>query len=269
METGIGEYYHVDRPTHPIPLTADKSIKTFPRITLDYTAQISVSKTGETRDRLWPRIQKALDAIIRSSANVEAIIICTHAATKIAIGKVLANVEVRSGTCSMDEYVLSDGKWQCVMNGNTSFLSSGEQMHWDFSMAYEAGSIEDEKSRGRASNQEETVKVYVPLDLGGQVPLEKTATSLQATDLDTTKPLVQFNDTVFEGSWQGITGTEVYTTPDGDYIGKTRERIVLNPIIHENLEKTSLREKIAHFDRQKRREAQHEPDQVNEAMEDE
>jgi transcription factor C subunit 7 len=69
------------------------------------------------------------------------VLITTHAAPKIALARALVgdrNLSVRTGTCSLDKFVLPDdkvgepGDWEMVENGSTHYLSGGEEMHWSF-----------------------------------------------------------------------------------------------------------------------------------------
>lgn len=81
--------------------------------------------------------------------------------------------------------------------------------------------------------------VYVPLDFsqqyinkGGVDSAVNTSrqTSLQIVGLETDKPLFRVGDQVYQGSWQDMVGTELYTDPStGEVIGKTQTRIQLEP----------------------------------------
>ena len=45
-------------------------------------------------------------------------------------------VEVRCGVCSVAKFVKTKDKWNRTLNGHTSHLSKGEQMHWEFPDEY-------------------------------------------------------------------------------------------------------------------------------------
>lgn len=247
VEAGIGEHYAVSRPTHPVPPTAETSKGTFPAIETSYESKVSVSPLGETFESVNERVQRALDAIIADAeANgVETILLTTHAAVKIVIGECLAGVSVRAGTCSVDRYDRSpesDKGWKCIVDGDTSFLKGGEQMHWSFDMAYEAGSVADEVSR------RETQKVLIPLEFPPNTTPDKIAGTLQFSDLDKDQPFVRVSDQVFEGRWTDIVGTEVYATPQGEVIGVGKQRVVLQPVQTEPQSTRKLVDKIRDID---------------------
>lgn len=100
------------------------------------------SKSGETKDELHQRAAKTLSEIINiaNKENTRAILICSHAATLIAIGRALTGnpaFEVRTGVCTIGEYTAEGddngvGKWKCVRNGEATHLTNGEERHWDF-----------------------------------------------------------------------------------------------------------------------------------------
>lgn len=247
VEAGIGEYYHVDRATHPVPPMAKFSKATFPAIEPNYESQVSVSPLGETLESVNERVQRAMDAIIADaeSKGVKSILLTTHAAVKVVIGECLAGVTVRAGTCSLDRYDRSTESktgWECVLGGDTSFLSKGEQMHWSFDMAYEAGSAADEASR------RETHKVLLPLEFPPSITPEKLVGAVQFSELSQDRPFVRIADQVFEGRWTDIVGTEVYTTPQGEVAGVGRQRIVLQPVQTEPQSSKKLADKIKDID---------------------
>lgn len=246
VETGLGEYYYLERPTHPVPAPARVLKSSFPDIDLSYTSKVPVSPDGESRDDLRKRVQKAMDTIIEQT-HEDVILIATHAATKIVIGHVLADLEVRAGTCSLDRYDLDPEtkQWKCVYSGDTSFLKNGEQMHWSFDMHAEAGSLEDEKSRSNAR-----VKVLVPLDMSG-LPVTPKTGDLEIADLKEEAPLFKIGQQVYEGQWSHVVGTEIYTDRQGDYIGKSRDRITLQPVQTDVPKRTKLIDRIKEIDEQK------------------
>ena len=75
--------------------------------------------------------------------GVERLLIVSHAATIIALGRMLQTQgsyedvrdrDIRAGTASVSKYVRSSPHevWRQVYNGNTSFLPHGEERAWDF-----------------------------------------------------------------------------------------------------------------------------------------
>ncbi|PRT53812.1 Transcription factor tau subunit [Wickerhamiella sorbophila] len=248
VEAGLGEYYYLERPTHPVPAQASVLKSSFPDIDLSYSSKVPVSEDGESREALRERVQKAMDTLIGQTSE-DVILIATHAAIKIEIGHVLANLEVRAGTCSLDRYDLDPetNTWACVYSGDTSFLKNGEQMHWSFDMHAEAGSLEDEKSRSNAR-----VKLLVPLDMSG-LPVAPKTGDLEIADLKEETPLFKIGRQVYEGQWSRVVGTEIYTDRQGDYIGKTRDRITLQPVQTDVPKKTKLADRIKEIDEQRAR----------------
>lgn len=245
-ETGLGEHYALERPTHPVPAKAATLKSRFPDIDTSYEPQVPVSPLGETRDQLKMRIKETLDKIIESTPE-DTLLIATHAAVKIEIGLTLCNLEPRTGTCSLDRYDLNPetGDWECVYSGETAFLKNGEQMHWEFNMQTEAGSLADEVSR-----KHQRVKVLLPLDTSGQPVTPKTG-DLEIADLESEKPLFKIGEHVYEGEWTDIVGTEVYTDPQGHYIGKTRDRIKLTPVQTDAPRKVKLVDRMKEIDEQR------------------
>ena len=137
---------------------------------MDYTPVIKPSVNGESIDELHDRAAYALHRIIEQAdqEGVKAIIICTHAATLIAIGRALTgrmpeNIEEEDFhpyTCSLSRFVRKStldtgnpietwagpgqatphvawrdgagvgGGWECKISGDCSFLSGGEERGW-------------------------------------------------------------------------------------------------------------------------------------------
>lgn len=100
---------------------------------------MSKTKVSDTYEGLMSRASEFLDQLIdklnEESPEIHTIIIFTHAATKIALGRALLkdpNAQIRTGTCSLDTFVLENGSWSAKALGETHYLSEGEEMHWDF-----------------------------------------------------------------------------------------------------------------------------------------
>lgn len=128
---------------------------------------------GESIDELHDRVAYALHKIVEDCdrEGVEAILICTHAASLIAIGRALTgrmpeNIEeedFRPFTCGLSTFVRRgggegvspvkewsgveneipevqwrggkgvQGGWTCTVSGDCSFLKGGEERGWRFS----------------------------------------------------------------------------------------------------------------------------------------
>lgn len=147
-ETGVGEWFDRERATHPVPAPAEQLSPLFPGlIDESYKPITPVSKDGETVEELHQRAIECVTNLINELKNepeIKTILLVTHAATKIALGRALLgdpNAEIRTGTCSVDKYVLSSddksgapGDWTQQLNGYADFLTKGEEMHWSFGM---------------------------------------------------------------------------------------------------------------------------------------
>jgi transcription factor C subunit 7 len=138
---------------------------------VDYKPTIVPAVVGETIDELHDRVAYALHKIIERSdqEGVKVILICTHAASLIAIGRALTGVmpaEVEAEdfhpfTCGLSTFTRKShavgsidpvlewegveaaipvvkwrdgagvgGGWDCVVSGDCSFLPGGEERGW-------------------------------------------------------------------------------------------------------------------------------------------
>jgi transcription factor C subunit 7 len=96
IDLGIGEWHGLlhnsNSPDHPVPLDIDKWPSYFPEIEFRRgETGIKAAPRGETMSDIHNRVQKALDIIIRQADQdgLHTIILCTHAATNIALGRAL------------------------------------------------------------------------------------------------------------------------------------------------------------------------------------
>lgn len=170
IDPGLGEFYGTARFDHPRPAAADVLRRWFPWVT--DRISITPSSKGETLDMLHNRFAYALHRIIENAdkdPNVTAIIICTHAAGMIALGRALTgqmpedptDEDFKCATCALsrfdrragtgavapvkiwDEKQPDDipdtdwrsgngvqGGWECTVNGDCSFLKGGEERGW-------------------------------------------------------------------------------------------------------------------------------------------
>lgn len=135
---------------------------------MEYVPSIVPSVNGESIADLHDRIAYALHQIIKRSdaEGVKAIIICSHAASILAIGRALTGrmpedieeQDFKPFTCGLSKFsrkslgAQSDvpswkegddipriawkgavgvgGGWNCEINGDCSFLSGGEERGW-------------------------------------------------------------------------------------------------------------------------------------------
>lgn len=138
-----------------------------------YKPHIKPSVNGERIEELHDRTAYALHRIIEQSdrEGVKAIVLCTHAATLIAVGRALtgrmpediAEEDFRPFTCGVSTFVRREkvsvdegveqwdgpetkipevewrggngvgGGWDMTVSGDCSFLSGGEERGWRFS----------------------------------------------------------------------------------------------------------------------------------------
>jgi transcription factor C subunit 7 len=170
-ENGVGEWYGTARFDHPSPAEPGHLKRLFPRhYDENYKPIIKPNVTGETIADLHDRTAYALHRIIEKSdrEGVKAILICTHAATLIAIGRALvgrmpediAEEDFRPFTCGVSTFVRRKGSkaqkgvgewegpekeiprvqwrggrgvgggWDLTVSGDCSFLSGGEERGW-------------------------------------------------------------------------------------------------------------------------------------------
>ncbi|SCV05722.1 LANO_0H13740g1_1 [Lachancea nothofagi CBS 11611] len=278
VERGIGEWYKPDREVIPEPASFAVLNNFFPgKLNMDWQPTVIPSKNGETEEDIfnrcrefWPKFVAKLES---QYPNIETILLVTHAATKIALGMNLLGFDncrdpidgdgtiLRSGSCSLDKYelIVSDDateelqhipfwskRWRLTMNGNTEFLSKGEEMHWDFQYGFEAGSDADIKARQALAEKEALdtpdsnaaslsdgsrpvadsdayEHVYFSVDIPAdnaktKSEIEPNAT-MQYSGLETEAPLIKVGNKLYEGQWQKLVGTEM-VLPDAAVVNK-------------------------------------------------
>jgi transcription factor C subunit 7 len=96
LDEGIAEWYgllHAQQsPDHPTPLDVDEWSKFFPTVKFRKgETGIVPNRRGETMKEIHDRAQRALKALIRRADDdgLDTILLCTHAATNIALGRAL------------------------------------------------------------------------------------------------------------------------------------------------------------------------------------
>ncbi|KAF4335103.1 transcription factor tau 55 kDa subunit [Fusarium beomiforme] len=90
-EHGIGEFFGAAPFDHPIPASPKRLKELFPAYDVDYVSAITPSRKGETIKDLYGRVAAAVRAIIErcDAEGHRAVILCTHAAVVITLGRVL------------------------------------------------------------------------------------------------------------------------------------------------------------------------------------
>ncbi|CAN8097040.1 unnamed protein product [Discula destructiva] len=113
-ETGLSEWYGAAPFVHPTSAPPAELKDLFPAYDTSYVPAVAPSRMGETMAQLHERVALTLDAIIKrcDEMGVRAVLLCSHAATIIAIGRVLTgnmpeNVETedfRVFTCGLSTF---------------------------------------------------------------------------------------------------------------------------------------------------------------------
>lgn len=177
--TPRSEFYGLARFDHPSPAPLTTLLTHFAGLHSSYAARIVPSPNGESiaalHDRIAYTMHRIVEALDADPSGPKALLICTHAASMICIGRVLTGrmpedpneEDFRCGTCALSKFVRRsrgeasaelegevrvdmwdkgapekipkvqwrDGKgvmggWDCVVNGDCSFLSGGEERTW-------------------------------------------------------------------------------------------------------------------------------------------
>ena len=178
VDNGLGEWYGRARFDHPSPATLPILRGLFPSLDETWKPSITPNTSGETVQELHNRCAYALQYIIskededdrfNGSTEDRAILVCTHAASLIAMGRVLTGhmpedlteedfttytagiskfsrrnlpdrerpVSVKKWEKGMDipKVGWKNGKgvgggWDCVINSDCSHLSGGKERGW-------------------------------------------------------------------------------------------------------------------------------------------
>jgi transcription factor C subunit 7 len=116
----------------------------------DYVSVHMPASKGEMIVELHERVRNALDHIITTLDNdpeqPKTVLICTHAATMIAAGRVLTGNmpedpdedDFQCFTAGLSKFVrrsadpqkTAAGNWDCELNSETSYLSGGAERGW-------------------------------------------------------------------------------------------------------------------------------------------
>jgi transcription factor C subunit 7 len=135
---------------HPEPPTVTVLLKHFKNLDEHYQSLYIPAPKGETIIELHERVNKAVNRIITELDNdheqPKTLLICTHAATMIALGRVLTGNmpqdpdedDFQCYTAGLSKFTRTNmnpakgavGNWDCVLNSDTSFLSGGAERGW-------------------------------------------------------------------------------------------------------------------------------------------
>ena len=135
---------------HPAPPDLKILTPFFENLDPDHVATHIPASTGETIVELHERVRNALDHIVSTLDNdpeqPKSVLICSHAATIIAAGRVLTGEmpddpdedDFQCFTAGLSKFVRKStdpakgvpGNWKCELNSDTSFLSGGAERGW-------------------------------------------------------------------------------------------------------------------------------------------
>ncbi|KAI5855572.1 phosphoglycerate mutase-like protein [Durotheca rogersii] len=108
-DRGLSEWYGSAHFEHPSSAPVDELQCYFPEIDATYASNPAPSRYGESLPHLHDRVTKVIDTIIKHSDREgrKAVLVCTHAAVVIALGRVLTgqmDVDFRAFTCGLSRY---------------------------------------------------------------------------------------------------------------------------------------------------------------------
>ncbi|CAI8491813.1 unnamed protein product [Hanseniaspora opuntiae] len=268
----LGEWFKKDRALEKTIIDGKEEL------TVPLPANLEVHPR-EIQERALKGLPQLVKRIEEEYPEVEHVLICTHAATKIAIGMALLGYDslteplrdvmdgqpniIRAGSCSLDKFItppilhekpfdVFERDWIMTMNGNTTFLTKGEEMHWDFNNGFEAGSDADIKYRQEMaklekqhgvqmdksstdgehkkkskkdkknvddSYEEHLVEINLPQNFArsfAELPKDGGPVDFQITGVNTENPIVKVGNKFYEGEWQKPIGSTVVSIPDDD-----------------------------------------------------
>ncbi|PKI83777.1 hypothetical protein MVES1_002091 [Malassezia vespertilionis] len=159
IEPGLAEWFAPVWPentgAHGTPPSGEHVANFFPQVDTSWTPLLYPDPLGETVEDLHHRMYECLRRIDArcKKLGVERVLIVSHAASIIALGRMLLgggrygeqkSYPVLAGTASVSKYVAENCganedelRWVQAYNGNTSFLQGGSQREWDFSFVPE------------------------------------------------------------------------------------------------------------------------------------
>ncbi|KAI0386118.1 histidine phosphatase superfamily [Hypomontagnella monticulosa] len=109
VDLGLSEWYGLAHFEHPSSAPLDKLRGFFPEIDTHYVPTPAPSSRGESLPQLHERVARVIDSIIKRSDQEghKAIVLCTHAAVVIALGRVLtgdSEKDFGAFTCGLSRY---------------------------------------------------------------------------------------------------------------------------------------------------------------------
>lgn len=128
----------------PIPAPTELLQGLFPGISTSYDPIESPNSKGESIAELYDRCERVLSTLIKRldehPAKPSSVLLCTHAATFVALCRVLAGNRPKdpatadfvpyTSCLTVFERLPPSTDWVCKTNGDCSFLSAGKQRGW-------------------------------------------------------------------------------------------------------------------------------------------
>jgi transcription factor C subunit 7 len=146
IDRGLGEFYGKAHFTHPTPPDLKILGPFFEGLDHEYVGLHTPHEKGEMILELHERVKKSISHIIESldkdPEGPKTLLICTHAATMIALGRVLTGKmpedpdtdDFQCYTASLSTFKRRGeevvGNWECVGNAETGFLKGGAERGW-------------------------------------------------------------------------------------------------------------------------------------------
>ncbi|KAI8942281.1 hypothetical protein NX059_000360 [Plenodomus lindquistii] len=152
IDRGIGEFFGRANWEHPSPPTLQILTSHFENLDQEYVPVHIPAARGEMIVELHERVRRALDHIVttldQDPEQPKTVLLCTHAATIIAAGRVLTGQmpddpdeeDFHCYTAGLSKFVRKTvspekgvaGNWICELDSDTSFLSGGAERGWHF-----------------------------------------------------------------------------------------------------------------------------------------
>ncbi|KAK4631649.1 Transcription factor tau subunit [Fulvia fulva] len=141
VEPGVGEFYGLARFDHPSPAPIEELNRHFDHLQAVKPPSIVPSTKGESIPQLHDRVAYALQHIIARAdadpAGPKTLLICTHAAAMIAIGRTLTGrmpedegeEDFKCFTCSFSKFVR---RQQPITDGTNGAKANGTQLNSDW-----------------------------------------------------------------------------------------------------------------------------------------
>lgn len=147
---GSSEFFGRASWEHPSPPSLETLTLLFNHLDQDYVSVHIPASKGEMIVELHERVRNALDHIVTTLDNdpeqPKTVLICTHAATMIAAGRILTGQmpedpdtdDFQCFTAGLSKFVRKSpdpekriaGNWTCELNSETSYLLGGPERGW-------------------------------------------------------------------------------------------------------------------------------------------